>query len=190
MKLVTEKDLQDAANRIGCSLAAVKAVCTVEAPRGGFNPDGTPVTLFEGHIFSKYTKGKYDLSHPHISYPKWTRVHYGRTWQAEQLRIQEAMALDRKAALMSASWGKFQIMGFNYTLCGFKTLQQFVNAMYRSEDGQLDAFVEYILATGLGDELREERWADFARYYNGPLYWKNKYDIKLAKAYDKAKGVA
>ena len=27
----------------------------MEAPQGGFNPDGTPRTLFEGHKFHQFT---------------------------------------------------------------------------------------------------------------------------------------
>lgn len=58
MKLATQ-DFERAAQRLHCPLAAVRAVCEVEAPRGGFNPDGSVVTLFEGHWFYKLTKGAY-----------------------------------------------------------------------------------------------------------------------------------
>jgi hypothetical protein len=88
---------------------------------------------------------------------------------------------------MSASWGLFQIMGFNYTLCGFNTLQEFVTAMYNSEKDHLLAFCNYVKEMCLDDELREKRWADFARRYNGPQYKKNKYDVKLEAAYQKHK---
>jgi hypothetical protein len=87
------------------------------------------------------------------------------------------------AALKSASWGKFQIIGFNHAAAGFKELQAFVNAMYRSEGAQLDAFVAFVLHEKLDDELRERRWADFARRYNGPGFKANAYDTKLAKAF-------
>lgn len=33
--------------------------------------------------------------------------------------------------------------------------------------------------------LREKRWADFARGYNGPGYTANQYDVKLKEAYEK-----
>ena len=188
VKKLTIEDYTVAAKRLGCQVAAVRAVAEVEAPRGGFNPDWTPVTLFEGHIFRKYTHGRYDESHPHLSYAKWTRKWYGKGWEAEQKRIQEALTLDREAALMSASWGKFQIMGFNFALCGYTTLQRFVNGMYLSEASQLNAFVEYIIATGLNDELVECRFEDFARYYNGPLYYKNKYGTKMLNSFIKFGG--
>ena len=181
-----KQDFVDDAALIGCEVEAVMAVAAVESSGGGFDPEGFPKTLFEGHWFHKLTNGKYSASHPSISYPRWTKQFYGKTWQAEKARLAEATTLDRNAALMSASWGMFQIMGFNHAKCGFKTVQQFVTAMCKSEDSQLFVFSQYIVNSGLADELRDKRWADFARLYNGPEYAKNKYDIKLAKAYAKA----
>jgi N-acetylmuramidase len=182
--VLVEQDFIDAASTLDCLPAAVKAVCQVEAPRGGFNPDGTPVTLFEGHKFFKYTKGAYAAAAPDLCFRGWTRQHYGKTWQAEQQRLQRAMALDRTAALMSASWGKFQIMGFNHGLAGFETVQGFVNAMYTGERAHLMAFVEFTIATGLTPALRACNWAAFARGYNGASYAENKYDTKLQTAFE------
>ena len=186
--VLVDQDFQDAAGQLGCEVAAIKAVCRVEAPRGGFNPDGTPVTLFEGHKFHKFTHGAFDGEAPDLSYPEWTRQHYGDDWLQEQDRLQRAMALDREAALRSASWGKFQIMGFNHESVGFSTIQAFVNAMYRSEREHLMAFVLYVLKNGLAPALRRKDWKVFARGYNGPGYAENKYDIKMAAAYRRFKG--
>ena len=185
--LLTEENFIAASKYLGCEIAAIKAVCEVESPKGGFNPDGTPVTLFEGHWFSRYTNHKFDKDYPNISYPKWTTKYYGKTWQDEQSRLQSAMMLDRTSALMSASWGKFQIMGFNFSICGFRTIQTFINAMYHSEEKQLNAFCSYIINSGLSDELQDKRWDDFAYRYNGPEYKKNKYAEKLNNAYLKYK---
>lgn len=178
------QDFLRAANRLRSDVAAIRAVCEVEAPKGGFFPDGTPTTLFEGHKFHAFTGGRFSESHPEISYERWTSEHYG-DWQREKERLAEAIALDRRAALMSASWGKFQIMGFNHAAAGFPEIQKFVNAMYESEGAQLDAFVAFVLHERLDDELRERRWADFARRYNGPGYKKNRYDVKLAQAFER-----
>jgi hypothetical protein len=184
-QLLTERDFRDAARFLGCEVAAVKAVAEVEAPRGGFCPDGFPVTLFEGHIFFRYTKGRFAESHPRLCYPKWTTEFYGRSWVAERERLDAAIALDRRAALMSASWGRFQIMGFNFPVVGCASVQQFVNRMCESERRQGELFVQYIIHEGLADELRDRRWDDFARFYNGPLYKKNRYAERLEKAYRK-----
>ena len=186
MTLKREDFLDDAA-LIGCEVEAIMAVAAVESRGGGFDPEGFPKTLFEGHWFHKLTNGKFTASHPTLSYAKWTKSHYGKTWDVEKKRLQDAMSLDRNAAMMSASWGMFQIMGFNHARAGFKTVQQFVNAMCKDENAQLAAFTQFIINSGLADELRDRRWADFARLYNGPGYAANKYDEKLAAAYAKLK---
>lgn len=87
--------------------------------------------------------------------------------------------------MMSCSWGKFQIMGFNYAVCGFTSVGAFVDAMKESEENT-DAFVEFIISEHLADELRRHDWKGFARTYNGAGYAENKYDTKMAAAYRRA----
>lgn len=184
-KLLTEQDYTAAADALDCDVAAIKAVCEVEAPQGGFHADGaTPRILFEAHHFSRLTGGRFDASHPHISSRTWNRALY-RGGIAEHERLNAAVALDRDAALQSASWGKFQIMGFNFAACGYADVQNFVNAMYRSEGAQLEAFIGFVRANHLDAPLRDHRWADFARGYNGAGYAANAYDSKLAAAWRK-----
>ncbi|WP_340074554.1 N-acetylmuramidase family protein [Leptobacterium sp. I13] len=184
MKRITEQDYIRAAQILDCEVAVIKAVADVESRGSGFNRDGTPKTLFEGHWFHKFTDGKFTgiWKYRSISYPRWTRVFYGNQ-TIEKKRLSLAASLDREAALKSCSWGKFQIMGFNYDKCGFRTVQEFVNAMYESEGAQLQAFVNYIKNRRLDDELRDKNWSRFAYYYNGSGYRANKYDVKLEKAY-------
>lgn len=186
-KVLVWQDFEDAAVHLGCDIASVRAVCEVESGKSGFNPDGSVKTLFEGHYFYRYTKGAYSSTDPDLSYPSWTKVHYGRTWQAEQSRLARATVLDREAALKSASWGKFQIMGFNYQLAGFDSVEAFVAAMQRDERSQLLAFVEFVKNSTpvMLESLRTRNWAGFARAYNGPGYAVNAYDTKLASAYAK-----
>lgn len=180
-----DADFQAAAELLGCEVAAIRAVAEVESGRGGFNPDGSPVTLFEGHIFHRHTGGRFDESHPDLSYPKWTKVHYGKGWQAEQDRLWRAMGLDNEAALKSASWGRFQIMGFNHRACGFDTVQAFVEAMRTGEREQLLAFCAFLKTEGIDKALRERDWTTFARRYNGPAFAENQYHTKIAAAYAK-----
>jgi hypothetical protein len=184
------EDFVDDAALIGCEVEAVRAVAEVESSGSGFCPDGFPKTLFEGHYFSRLTQHRFDASHPTISYPKWTRQFYGKTWQAERERLNIAISLDRTAALQSASWGMFQVMGANHATCGFKTVQQFVNAMCKGANEQLAVFTTFVIESGLADELRDRRWADFARHYNGPGYAQNNYDKKMDQKYRKLKGLA
>lgn len=184
---ISEQQFKLAAQILQCDVAAVKAVAEVESRGNGFDPEGFPKTLFEGHWFFKYTKGKYATSHPSLCYKTWTKAHYGKTWQVEKDRLSTAMTLDRTSAMLSASWGGFQIMGFNFAQCGYKTVQQFVTDMCKSEDAQLLAFVEIIKSFGLADELRNLDFDSFAYRYNGVDYKKNDYAGKLLRAYKKYK---
>lgn len=186
---LTYHDFLDDAQKLGCDVATIQAVASVESSGGGFNPDGSPKTLFEGHLFYKFTNGKFAKSHPTLCYQKWTRQFYGKTWQQEKARLEAACKLDREAALKATSWGLFQVCGFNHTLCDCSTVQEFINKIFKDENSQLELFTSFVINSGLADELREHRWADFARKYNGPAYAQNKYDTKLAAAYAKFSSV-
>ena len=175
----TDEAIEQAAKKIGCAVAAVRAVIDVES-RGGFLQDGRPKILFERHYFRRLTKGKYDQSNPDISAAKWGGYAGGA---AEYDRLSRAIKLDRDAALRSASWGAFQIMGDNCKICGFSNVEDFVKAMVAGEPEQLDAFVEFVKKSNLDDELTRLDWTGFARGYNGPAYATNHYDEKLAGAY-------
>jgi hypothetical protein len=192
--LLTDDDFANAAKKLNCDIAAIKAVAEVESSGNGFLSDGRVKILFEGHQFYKYTKGAYATSNPTICFKKWTREFYTKGANAdirgagELARLEQAMALDRTAALLSASYGKFQIMGFNFAVAGFKTVDEFYEAMQVSEGEHLNAFCNYIKGNSLDDELRTHNWAGFAYRYNGPEYKKNQYDTKLAKAHKKYGG--
>jgi hypothetical protein len=179
------QDMMRAAQDLNCDLPAIKAVTAVEAPRGPWNDDGTPTILFERHKFHHFTGGRFDMIAPDLS----NRIAggYGK-YSAQHTKLSRAAVYDREAALKSCSWGMFQIMGFNHAIAGHPTLQGFINAMYRSAGDHLDAFVAFVKSQGLADELREHRWADFARRYNGADYARNAYDVKLHQAWLAAGG--
>jgi hypothetical protein len=182
MKMLTEQDYINAARELNCEVAAIKAVAEVESNGSGFLPSGEPKILFEGHIFYKLTNGKFGLSN--VSYPKWISKYYNENQHA---RLAKAVSLDRNAALQSASWGKFQVMGSNWKPLGYSSLQHFITAMYEDEGKHLDSFVRFVKVNKLDDEIRKKDWTGFARGYNGPGYAKNNYDVKMKKAYEKYK---
>ncbi len=193
--MISEQKFKDCAAFIGCSVAAIKAVSEVESGGAGFLPTGEPTILFEPHIFWKQLRlagidpNALLAKHPEYSdilYPVWGSKPYGKV-SAQHARLTRASAINREVALKSASWGKFQIMGFNYKACGADTMQEFINAVYKGEDQQLALFANYIKSSHLDDELKNLDWAGFARGYNGASYAKNRYDKKLAAAYLKYK---
>lgn len=200
--LPSESALKAAADKLGCRVETIKAIAEVEAgPYGAFLDTGEPVILFEPHIFSRLTGGKFDGNVVEakyidtkivargelekwwiISYPTWRLGWYGPT-SKQHARLQGAERFNRDAALKSCSWGLYQLMGFNHKLCGHETIQSFVNAMYRSVDDHLDALVSFVLSDPRKVKAVQERDAKtFARLFNGVSYAKNKYDTRLIKA--------
>ena len=166
--VLTDSDYVDCADFLGIEIGVIKAVAEVESRGRGFFPDDTPKTLFEGHVFHRLTSGIYAADNPDLSYPRWTKIYYGKTWQAEKIRFNRAKVLDSDAAMMSTSWGKFQIMGFNFKACGYNSVLEFVKAMFRSEGEQLAAFSRFIKNNPhMQNALQERDWLSFASAYNG-----------------------
>lgn len=171
-RVLTLKEKEDKANEIGVEPAAMLAVIKVESSGGGFLSDGRPKILFEGHIFWRQLKlrqidpaplaGKYS----DIIYPNWVKTFY-QGGVGEYDRLGRACAIHNEAALASASWGLFQIMGFNHTLAGFGSVRKFVDAHYVSESEHLNAFCKFIKNQGILPFLVEKNWEEFARRYNG-----------------------
>jgi len=185
--ILTEIDFQRAAKKLRCEVAAVKAVAEIESRGKGFYASGFPVILFEKHVFRKYTQGRYNKSHPHLS---GSPGGYGAAGQNQINKFNEAFALSPIAAMKACSWGRFQIMGFNHAVCGYEDVGSFVDAMKESEGKQLDAFIEFVIGNGLGIYLRTKNWAAFANGYNGRGYKKNAYDTKIASAYRRHLGAS
>ena len=70
--------------------------------------------------------------------------HLYKGGEKEYERIDKAMALNTKAALESASWGRFQIMGFNYQNAGFAAVETFINAMFESEASSFGRLYQFL----------------------------------------------
>jgi N-acetylmuramidase/Putative peptidoglycan binding domain len=175
-----DQHYESAARDLGCTVAALRAVAQVESAGGGFLEDRRPKILFERHIFHERTGGVHSARNANVSWPARGGYLGGAR---EYDRLAQAIKLNRKAALESASWGKFQLMGFNHKACGHATVETFVDAMVSGEPAQLAAFVAFIKARKLADELVRLDWEGFARGYNGPAFAANQYDRKMADAY-------
>lgn len=195
-KLLSEQDLINFSKQFNLELAVVKAVNEVESNGKGFLIDGRPKILFEGHAFWDELKKRninpksyVNSNTQDILFEKYTKKYYvGGT--AEYTRLEKArnLAQDKRfidAANSSASWGLFQIMGFNAISIGYKSIDEFVEKMNQSEGEHLKAFGLFLEKNNLIGLLRNKNWASFALKYNGPAYKTNKYDEKLMKAYQK-----
>jgi len=198
-QLLKNADLVNAAERLNVPLASVYAVNEVESKGSGFLDNGKPVILFERHImYRQLTKVRHEgddpaalklhadqlaAINPAIVNPKSGGYAGG---SAEHQRLATARLIDDTAALESASWGAFQIMGFHWQRLGYNSVQEFVAAMSAGESQQFDAFVRFIETDPvLHKALKGRKWAEFAKLYNGPDYQRNLYDIKLQRAYER-----
>lgn len=106
---LTEAGMTQATQRLQVGRPEIWAVLKVETSGCGFFADRRPQILFERHIFHGETQGRFDATAPDIS-----NAHAGgySGGVAEYDRLGRAIALDRRAALCSASWGIGQVTGF------------------------------------------------------------------------------
>lgn len=182
-----QSHIENAAIRLGVSVAAVLAVNEVESQSSGFLDDGRVVILYERHVMYKRLKAEdYDADSYATKSPNIVNARMGgyRGGAAEHSRLRAAQAIDHDIALESCSWGQYQIMGYHWDALGYQSVQHFVELMSESEANQLDAFVKFIeLDSNLHKALKAKKWTDFAKLYNGPAYARNFYDVKLARAY-------
>lgn len=198
-QLLKNHDLVNAAQRLDVPLASVYAVNEVESNGKSFLDNGKPVILFERHIMYrqlatprhegdnpaqlKQHADEVTALNPAIVNPKPGGYAGG---SAEHQRLSHARLIDDNAALESASWGAFQIMGFHWQRLGYDSVQEFAAAMSASESQQFDAFVRFIETDpALHKALKARKWAEFAKLYNGPDYQRNLYDIKLQRAFER-----
>ena len=194
--------LRELADSLKTDLPSVRAVVQVEASGSPFLPtpsrtpngddvSGYPVVAFEGHVFwRELTHLKIPALRPSailaarsdiddILYPSLT-ARYQKPPVEEGVQLRKAMDIHMEAAKRSASWGMFQIMGFNHLDCGFESVLGFAEDQWTIE-GQVRSFFKFLGANPrILAALRGHDWAMFARLYNGPGYKRNEYDRKMA----------
>jgi hypothetical protein len=188
--IIEDVDYVTAASTLGCEVEAVKAVALTETgssgsyfARGG--DDKVTTILFERHYFHQLTGGRFDASDPDIS--SRTRGGYG-AYSAQYEKMVRAYRLSPSAALKSASWGRFQIMGKNYSSAGYASVEDFVRDLNRSEKNHLKAFVNFIKSDAiLSSAIIQKDWLKFALRYNGPA--QEGYDEKMRTNYNALKSI-
>jgi hypothetical protein len=180
-------DLEEAADELDVPLPAVMAVNAVESRGSGFFANDQPAILFERHImYRRLGEHGIDARVYRKEMPSLVNTVTGgyQGGISEHARLGRAKLIHTEAALESASWGAFQIMGYHWQRLGYDSVHEFVAGMYDHEKYHLTAFVQFVKADGtLWTALREQDWATFARRYNGPAYRKNQYDVKMANAF-------
>lgn len=173
-------------NKLGIEPGAAVSVLAIESGGQAFGPDGRLLIRFENHLFYNYW-GKqnvekfnkhftFDLSqrwmgHKWRSDPKgaWVDFHGNQTkeWQVFEF----ARDLDETAAMMSISMGAPQIMGFNYTIIGYASVQDMFTAFSRSDRDHVIGFFDFVQGVlpnnGAIRHLQRKDFTSFATVYNG-----------------------
>lgn len=117
-----------------------------------------------------------------------SRNKYGIPEHTNLQAFNRALEVNRREALLSSSYGLGQVMGFNYNLAGYGSVEDYYEAMFK-EENQVLAFLTFIENRNpvLISELQKEDtdWAVIARNYNGEDYKSNNYDVRLEEEYQR-----
>ena len=172
--------------KLGIEPAAAVAVLAIESGGQAFGPDGRTLIRFENHLFYNYW-GKNNLAkfNQHFTFDlnqrwvghKWREKANG-TWidfhgnQSKEWDVFNfAAALDDTAAKLSISMGAPQIVGFNFSVIGYASVQDMFTAFARSDRDQVIGFFDFVNgvlpAGGAVKHLQRKDFTAFATVYNG-----------------------
>jgi hypothetical protein len=200
-KLDTE-DFINSGQLIKCHPGWVEALALKETHGEAFLADGRTKILFERHQFYKRfpivrkpgqtqaqllaDRANCFKSSPDICNPQRGGYKGGA---AEYDRMAKAQRFSDTAALEAASWGQFQVMGFNAVAIGYSSVQEFARLMQLGVDQHLVSLSRFILATPKALKGIRAGDPDMLGYaYNGPAYKENNYAVDLRKYFDRVKG--
>lgn len=184
---LTDADYALVAKELGVEVAAIKAVVEIEAGKTlhGFFAPGVPVINFDPSMYKVYASKAPDRTgYKSMKVPSGLSGYGLKEWT----QLVNACKTNGQGGLMGTFWGMFQIGGFNYKLCGCKSVNEFVDLMSESEFAQLLLFAKFVTNSGMVTDLRNKNWAAFARKYNGAGYARRGYHTRMAAAYNKYKG--
>jgi len=186
-KGVTEEQLRSLADMADCSYEQLVSVANVESSGSGYDSNGRPKILFERHKFHQITGGEFSTT----SYSNSSAGGYNEdSWD----KLTNAICTGEiDPAFKSASWGKFQIMGFWYPHMGFTSALEMAFSTTKSEYHHYYLLVGYIRLAGLLPELRQistdpDDCRPFASGYNGSNYAEGGYHTKIAAEMERLGG--
>lgn len=189
--------LAEAASRVGQETGidsdALLAVAKVESGGRIFAlVDGRnePLIRFEGHYFYRQLGAarRNRAIVAGLAHPLAGKVRNPLTQARRWTMLRKAEAIDRPAALASVSWGCGQVMGAHWRWLGYASIDALVADVRSGAEGQVRLMARFIAGAGLAEKLLERDWAGFARAYNGPGYRANRYDEKMAAAFEEITG--
>ena len=184
----TADEIRKVAAEFELEAAALLAVAEIESGGVVFAMvDGRqePLIRFEAHYFDRRLSGDAQaiartarLASPHAG-----AVANPVSQEARWRLLARAVAIDRKAAYESVSWGLGQVMGAHWAWLDFADVDALVAEARSGTAGQARLMARFIHKAGLRQALQNRDWDAFARGYNGPAFRKNAYHTKLAAAF-------
>lgn len=189
---INDGDIRLAAEDLGCEPGLIYAIAKQESSKSSFvvvDGEIIPSILFERHWFKRIAKDvSVEMAGVDIygsPYKRARRIDgqyievgtgavlsdrdvYGPSGRAQYSRLIGAYELDQDAALQSCSWGKFQIMGFNYRSAGYESVKDFTMAMSLGDAEHIKAFLSFAKKNStLLRGLREKNFDLIAEGHNG-----------------------
>ncbi len=186
----TKTEIAKIAKQLDVPLAALLAVAEVESGgrvlakvRGKYEP----LIRFEGHYFNRFLRGdaKLEAQAEGLANARAGAVKNPRSQTRRWNLLNRAIKINRIAALSSVSWGLGQVMGAHWKWLGYGSVDALVEQARSGVAGQVALMARYIEKAGLIKALQERDWLAFARTYNGPAFYKNRYDTKMAAAFER-----
>lgn len=172
-------DLMPHYQRLGKALdvkpAAIRAIAIVESNEKPFTEGGFPIVRFEAHHWVKHrVASKAALT--------FDRLKNAKDLDARWTEFEAMRDVNEGAAILSHSFGAFQIMGFNYKACLCADPVAFL-AEQMTVEGQFKMLHRFVLNNPpLLSALRKGDAQKVALHYNGPAFARNKYDVNWAAA--------
>ncbi|HEY8101306.1 MAG TPA: N-acetylmuramidase family protein [Burkholderiaceae bacterium] len=167
---ISENQFQTIAERLGCEIAAVKAVTYTETGGGGYLENGLPKILYERHKFYRFTKPT-SGPHPFTKFPDICNPTPGgyKGGIHEYERLIKAAKLNKEAAIKSCSWGAFQVLAEYHKEMKYLTAAEVANKCMRSIDDQIEIFIAYLTSVSHAAKraLIRKDWVKFTAAYNG-----------------------
>lgn len=164
------------ADAIGLDPPMLRAIRTIESS------GKVGAVRFEPHIFHRETDDRYRAEVPYT--PGEDRAASTIRSETNRAAFERARQFDAAAAVRATSWGAYQVLG-GHLLRLYGSPAAAVAAFDRNPAAVSDELLAAWLATNPAAlaAARAHDFTEFARRYNGSMYYVRRYDERLAEAY-------
>jgi len=148
-------------------------------------------------IIIRFEESKFHTRNPraNVSGRWYSNSHHNQS--EEWIAFNSAFAIDKQEAMKCTSIGLGQIMGWNYSALGYRSVDDMWDDAKKGLDRQVYQFFKFVSVDHNGNlkkAIQEKNWALAATYYNGAgfrelakKYNRTPYDQSLSQAYARYK---